>query len=260
MSATALMASARVRVPRSLIVAIAAAWALAIAAEATGNGARLHHDALVDQGLPLWTTLALTLAAWQVMTAAMMLPSSLPLVRMFAHAAAAQPWPRRAMAAFLGGYALVWTGFAAVAFIGDLAVHRIIAGSPWLNAHEWAIGGLVLVLAGAFQFTSFKDACLRQCRHPGAFLLRYYERGPGGGFRLGVRHGAFCVGCCWALMLVMFAVGVASLLWMAALTALMVHEKTRPFGVRTVPLTGVVLLGAGSLALLYSAYTAGALG
>ncbi len=74
----------------------------------------------------------------------------------------------------------------------------------------------MLALAGAFQFTPLKDACLDKCRHPGQFLMRYYERGAGGGFRLGARHGVFCVGCCWALMLVMFAAGVASLLWMAA--------------------------------------------
>ena len=101
----------------------------------------------------------------------------------------------------------------------------------------------MLALAGAFQFTSLKDACLDKCRHPAQFLMRYYERGVGGGFRLGARHGAFCVGCCWALMLVMFAAGVASLVWMALLTTLMVHEKTRPAGRRAVPVTGVALLG-----------------
>jgi len=89
-------------------------------------------------------------------------------------------------------------------------------------------------------------------------MMRYYERGPAGGFRLGARHGAFCVGCCWALMLVMFAAGVASLVWMALLTGVMIHEKTRPLGARAVPVTGVALLGTASLVLLYSAYAAGA--
>ena len=118
----------------------------------------------------------------------------------------------------------------------------------------------MLALAGAFQFTKLKDACLDKCRHPGAFMLRFYERGIGGGLRLGARHGAFCVGCCWALMLVMFAAGVASLVWMALLTAVLVHEKTRPAGARAVPVTGVALLGAVSIVLLYSAYTAGVIG
>lgn len=239
--------------PAAVAVAIAGAWALAIAAHATGGGDSLHHDALIE-GSSLWLGLALSLFAWQAMTAAMMLPSSLPLIRLFAQTSASQPRPQAAMAGFLGGYALVWTGFGAVAFLMDAGVHATIQSTPWLHAHEWVLGGGVLALAGAFQFSSLKEACLRQCRHPGAFLLRHYARGARGGFRLGARHGAFCVGCCWALMLVMFAVGVANLIWMALLTALMVHEKTRPLGARAVPVTGVALLAAASIMLLYSAY------
>jgi predicted metal-binding membrane protein len=194
------------------------------------------------------------------MIAAMMLPSSLPLVRLFAAASAGQPRPRAAMTGFLAGYALVWSAFGALAFTLDLGVHAGVDASAWLHHHEWLVGGSVLMLAGAFQFTRLKDACLDRCRHPGAFLLRFYERGAAGGFRFGARHGVFCVGCCWALMLVMFAAGVASLVWMAVLTAIMVHEKTRPLGARAVPVTGLALLGAGSTTLLYSASAAGALG
>jgi predicted metal-binding membrane protein len=240
--------------------AIAGAWALALVAETTGLGGGLHHDALIQHGPPLWVALPVGLLAWQVMTAAMMLPSSLPLVRLFARASAAQPQPRRAMAAFLGGYALVWTVFGGMAFLGDVALHRFVDATPVLHAHEWVIEGAVLAVAGAFQFTSLKEACLRRCRHPGAFLLRYYERGPAGGLRIGARHGIFCVGCCWALMLVMFAVGVGNLVWMAVLTALMVHEKSRPGGARSVPITGIALLAAAAVTLLYSAATAGAPG
>ncbi len=199
----------------------------------------------------------LFLLAWQVMIAAMMLPSSLPLVRLYARASVSAPGRGRALAAFVGGYALVWSAFGALAFAFDAGVHAVVESSPWMHRHEWAIGGVVLALAGGFQFTSLKDACLDKCRHPAQFLMRHYERGAGGGFRLGARHGAFCVGCCWALMLVMFAAGVASLLWMAALTALMIHEKTRPAGARAVPVTGVALLAAASVVLAYGAATAG---
>ncbi len=246
-------------VPAAVACAIAGAWALAIAAQATGSAGALHHDALFEQRRSLWLGLALSLLAWQAMTAAMMLPSSLPLIRLFAQASASQSRPRAAMAGFIGGYAVVWTAFGAVAFAADALVHAVIEARPWLHAHEWLIGGVVLALAGAFQFTSLKEACLRECRHPGAFLLRHYARGGGGGFRLGARHGAFCVGCCWALMLVMFAVGVANLVWMGVLTALMVYEKTRPLGARSVPVTGVALLAAASITLLSSAYATGAL-
>ena len=245
------------RTPRPVLVAIAAAWALAVVAEVTGTAHGLHHDALLEGGPSLWAALLLFLVAWQAMIAAMMLPSSLPLVRMFAAASRGQPRPGLAMAGFLGGYALAWSVFGGFALVFDLGVHRSLDSIGWLHDHEWLIGGSVLAVAGVFQFTKLKDACLDKCRHPGQFMLRYYERGPRGGFRLGARHGAYCVGCCWALMLVMFAVGVASLIWMALLTALMVHEKTRPSGARAVPVTGVGLLALSSIVLLYSAYAAG---
>ena len=249
--------SARVgRFPLVVVAAIAAAWFIALAAQVAGAASLLHHDTLIEGGPGLWIALPLFLVAWQVMIAAMMLPSSLPLMRLFASASAAQPRPGRAMAGFLGGYAVVWSVFGALAFLFDVGVHAAVDSSPWLSDHDWLLGGSVLALAGAFQFTKLKDACLDKCRHPGHFLIRFYERGTAGGFRLGARHGVFCVGCCWALMLVMFSVGVASLGWMAVLTALMVYEKTQPAGARTVPVTGVSLLGAASVVLLYSAYAA----
>jgi len=193
------------------------------------------------------------------MIAAMMLPTSLPLMRLFSRASAGQPRPRTAMAGFLGGYALVWSGFGALAFGFDFALHTAVDANAGLHSYEWLIGGSVLAVAGAFQFTSLKDACLDKCRHPAQFLLRFYERGAAGGLRLGARYGAFCVGCCWALMLVMFAAGVASLICMALLTAVMVHEKTHPAGRRAVPVAGVTLLATASVVLLASAYVNGAL-
>jgi predicted metal-binding membrane protein len=244
-------------VPGPILAAVAAAWAVAVAAEATGIAGSLHHDSLLEGGPGLGPALLLFLVSWQVMVAAMMLPSSLPLVRMYALASARAPGRGRTMAAFLGAYALVWSLFGLIAFGGDAALHAAVAASPWLLAHDWAIAPSVLLLAGAFQFTSLKDACLRACRHPASFMQRHYRRGAGGGFMLGARHGLFCVGCCWALMLVMFAAGAVSLIWMAAMTALMVHEKTRPSGAQTVPLTGVVLLAAGSTLMLWGAYANG---
>jgi predicted metal-binding membrane protein len=242
------------RVPGPILGAVAAAWGAAVAIEASGIAGSLHHDSLLEGGPGFGPALLLFLAGWQVMVAAMMLPSSLPLVRMFAAASAGAPDRRWALAAFLGAYAVVWSGFGLLAFLGDAGLHALVASSPWLAANDWAIAPSVLLLAGAFQFTPLKDACLRACRHPASFLRRHYRRGPRGAFSLGARHGLFCVGCCWALMLVMFAAGAASLIWMAALTALMVHEKTRPAGARTVPLTGTVLLATGSTLMLWGAY------
>ena len=245
--------------PRPILVGIAAAWAAAIGAQVAGVAALANHDELLGgSGPPIVVGALIAVLAWQVMIAAMMLPSSLPLVRLYSRATQQAPRRGQSMAAFLGGYALVWSAFGLAAFMFDAGIHAAVNASPWLEGHDWWIGGSVLALAGTFQFTSLKDACLDTGRHPGQFLMRSYERGPAGGFRLGARHGLFCVGCCWALMLVMFAAGVASLVWMALLTSLMIHEKTRPSGARAVPVTGVALLAAASVVLAYSAYASGA--
>ena len=240
--------------PRAVAIAIAAAWTLAIIAQGTGTAGVLHHDALIEGDLPGAVAVGLSIVAWQAMVAAMMLPSSLPLVRMFDAVSASQEQRAAVMGAFLGGYVLVWTAFGALAFAGDAAVHALVDGSAWLEARTWLIGGSVLVATGAFQFTALKDRCLEKCRNPGLFLNRRYRRGIGAAFELGRDHGLFCLGCCWALMVVMFAAGVGNLWWMAALTALMVYEKTAPGGRRSVPVTGIAFLAWGAVVLAHPAW------
>ena len=231
-------------VPRVVVAAIAVAWTVAIAAEIMGTARLMQHDALAHSDLPLIAVLGIFVITWQLMIVAMMLPSSLPLIRLFRTAASNQPSPGRATLGLLLGYTAVWTTFGVVAFLGDLGFHRLVHGWTWLEARPQVIAGSVLLLAGAFQFSSLKERCLRECRHPGPFLLQHYGRGVQAAFRLGRAHGLFCLGCCWALMLVGFAAGVANLWWMVALTALMVFEKTGRGGER-----GVVPIGAGLIAL-----------
>jgi predicted metal-binding membrane protein len=249
----ATLAAPRRRLPAAIPVAVVAAWAVAIAAELTGRSAQLHHGALIGGG-SLILGLALFLLAWQVMVVAMMLPTAIPMIRGFNVAAANQPRPKAAQLAFLAGYAAVWTEFGALAFAGDLGVHYAVDSWPWLQDHSHVIAAGSLAIAGAFQFSSLKDKCLTECRHPGAFLLRYYRRGTRAAFLLGARHGLFCAGCCWALMLVMFGAGIANLWWMAALTALMVFEKTARGGEKAVPIAGVALLASSLLVLLNPAW------
>jgi predicted metal-binding membrane protein len=236
-------------IPPTVVAAISVAWAVALVAQVTGTARLLGHDELIHSGLPLWAALGLHLLAWQLMVAAMMLPSSLPLVRLFAKVSRNQRGQGAAMAAFLGGYAVVWTAFGALAFLGDAGLHRLVHASPWLAAHPAVIGAGVLALAGAFQFSPLKDRCLKECRHPGGFLMPRYQRGAGAAFRIGRQHGLFCLGCCWAIMLVGFAVGVANLWWMAALTALMVFEKSGRGGQRGVRPMGAALLVLAVLVL-----------
>ena len=157
--------------------AIAAAWAVCIWAELNGNAAQLHHHALYASGRPYWLAALVVLVAWQFMTAAMMLPSSLGLIRIYAATAGRAPDFPHALALFLGGYFAVWTAFALAAFTGDMQLHRIVDAWPWLAAHAALIPAGTLALAAVYQFTPLKDACLKACRHPGIYLMRYYRRG-----------------------------------------------------------------------------------
>lgn len=229
---------------------IVVAWAVCIWAERAGLSAQLHHDALYHSGRPFWLAALIVLGAWQFMTAAMMLPSSLGFIRYYAATAARAPDFPPALVLFLGAYFAVWTGFALFAFTGDMQVHRVVDATPWLSAHASLIPAAVLALAALYQFTPLKDACLKACRHPGMYLMRHYRRGRLNGLRLGFGHAVYCMGCCWALMLVMFAAGVAHLAWMGVFAAIMFVEKTMPAGNRIVVPVGAALGVLAAMALV----------
>jgi predicted metal-binding membrane protein len=228
--------------PPAVPVAIAVSWLVILGAQVWGVSEAVHHDALVEGDLALWASVGLFILAWQSMTAAMMLPTSLPMVRLFNATSRSQPDRGAVNALFLLAYAVVWTGFGIVAFFGDVGLHRVVDATPWLEARPWVVSAAVLALAGAFQFSPLKDKCLHVCQHPAVFMWRHYRRGRWAAFEIGLRHGMFCLGCCWALMLVMFAVGVANLVWMAGLTALMVYEKTGRLSKEIVRAAGLGLL------------------
>ncbi|HYL27144.1 MAG TPA: DUF2182 domain-containing protein [Candidatus Nitrosotalea sp.] len=231
--------------------AIAAAWAVCLWAERSGYAAQLHHHALYESERPYWVSALVVLGAWQVMTAAMMLPSSLGFLRYYAATAARAPDFPGALTLFLGGYFAVWSVFALTAFLGDMQLHRLADNSPWLAAHAAVIPAATLALAAIYQFTPLKDACLKACRHPGIYLMRHYRRGALNGLRLGFGHALYCLGCCWALMLVMFAAGVAHLAWMGVLAAIMFVEKATPAGDRIVAPVGAAL-GVLAVAALFA--------
>jgi predicted metal-binding membrane protein len=157
------------------------------------------------------------------------------------------------MAIFLAGYFAVWTGFALSALAFDGGVQSLIERWRWLDTRTHLIAGTILLLAGVFQFSSLKERCLDACRSPMGFLWRFYGRGFGRAWKLGVRHGVFCLGCCWGLMLTMTAVGMSSLLWMIGLTGVMAIEKSTRWGKRLVPVVGAALIVWGALTLLHSA-------
>jgi predicted metal-binding membrane protein len=147
-----------------------------------------------------------------------------------------------------------------VLFADDGGVHQAVDVLPWLATRPWLVGAVTLGLAGAFQFSALKDRCLTECRHPAAYLLRHYRRGPRNTFRLGWGHGLYCLGCCWALMLVMFAVGVSDLRWMAALAGLMAYEKLGRRGPAVAAAAGVAALALAVLVALHPAWVPPVLG
>jgi predicted metal-binding membrane protein len=187
------------------------------------------------------------LGVWVVMMAAMMFPSVAPTVALYAQMAR-----RRAPAApllFAAGYLVTWTGAGLLAY-GVFDAGRALLGDQltWSGAGRWIAGG-TLIVAAAYELTPAKDLCLSKCRSPLGFLLGSWRDGLRGAFTMGARHGAWCVGCCWALMASLFALGVMSLAWMAFVAALIALEKTVPWG-RTVTWgTAALLLVVGVLLL-----------
>ena len=233
-------------------VLVALAWAVLVLATVTHQIYVLdHHYLLQASGLPWLAAFEVFLLCWQVMTVAMMLPSSMPMVTLVVYAGRRQARPVAVPLAFLAGYAVIWTAFAAGAFLGDTGVHRLVDWWPWLAVHTWLIGAVTFFIAGLFQFSPFKERCLDMCRTPLGFFLHYYRKGVAPSWQLGLRHGGYCLGCCWALMLVMFGVGVGNLAGMAALTGAMVIEKTIPGGKRLSPVIGIMLLLLGALWLAH---------
>jgi len=190
-------------------------------------------------------------AGWTVMTFAMMLPTSLPLLQMFRRMTSTRANAGQLMALVVAGYLLAWGAFGVAAHLGDWMLHQLVVENVgWLDRQAWVIGVGTLALAGVYQFTPLKYMCLEKCRSPLSFITENWR---GGGeriaaLRLGLRHGVFCVGCCWSLMLLMFALGVGNLGWMLALGAVMAVEKNMPWGRKLSAPLGVGLI-AGAVAL-----------
>lgn len=183
---------------------------------------------------------------WSIMMVAMMLPTALPAVSVFDNLARRRVAQTNTAAAptnfYVVGYIAAWTAYSAVAAAGQIALSRAALLTPMLESTSVVLSALILLSAGAFQFTAFKDVCLSKCRVPLAFFLAEWRDGKIGALQVGFKHGGYCVGCCWALMAVMLVVGAMNLLWMAALTCFMLGEKVAPARWRFRQGSGVVLV------------------
>ncbi len=200
---------------------------------------------------PGWTPgrFALTFAMWATMMVAMMLPSAAPTILLYARAAKhGSATARPPTESFLAGYLLAWTGFSLVASALQMALDRARLLLPETIALDDArLAGALLIAAGLYQLSPLKNACLSRCRNPAQFLAQHYRPGAAGALRMGLIHGAYCVGCCWLLMALLLVGGAMNLAWIAALTVLVAAEKLLPRG-RWVALgAGVLSLSAGLL-------------
>jgi len=251
-----MFAPAHLRVPRRdraiLIGSLAAMAVLAWMALALWEGSPyaryLHHD---RAGIPVAVGALVFAAGWTLMIVAMMLPSSVPLVVTFAALVARRRRSTHLVVLLLVGYLLVWAGFGLVAWSADRGVHSAVETMPWLAAHPELIIGATLLIAGLWQFSPLRDRCLDECRSPLGFVLNRWrgtsERREA--LAMGMAHGAFCVGCCWSLMLVMFGVGISSVTAMLVLGGLTAIEKNLPQGRRLTRPLGVALILAAVYAV-----------
>jgi predicted metal-binding membrane protein len=226
----------RVRLAAAIVVA-SSAWALTAALEASGMAGALHHDALLEGGPPMSIAIGLFTASWAVMLAAMMVPASLPVIA------------RSASVAWSAAFVLVWMVVGLVGLAADGLLHRTVDASPWLAQHAALIGAASLAGAGLFQFTAVKRRALDRCRVAGHGPVAVHwdpavlERSAStASFVAGWRHGVDCLGSAGALMLLLFAEGVASLVPMALLTILMAYEANGRHGVTASRVAGLALV------------------
>jgi predicted metal-binding membrane protein len=198
---------------------------------------------------------SLAFSMWVMMMAGMMIPSVAPMVLTHAkimRQRVAHGAPFVSSGLFLAGYLVAWSGFSAVAALAQWALFRsgLLDGHS-LSVGPWA-GAVVLLAVGLFQVSPTKNACLAQCRTPIGYFITEWQHGHAGAVRMGLRHGVFCIGCCWLLMAALFAVGIMNIVWGAVITAFVIAEKILPWR-RTVVWSGGALCLVGAVALVYRA-------
>jgi predicted metal-binding membrane protein len=250
---------------------IALAWlALALWAKSP-YGRFLDHGGWTEVGLAAGICAAvpageilvpalLYVSGWALMLSAMMLPTTFPLLEIFRRVTAGRADQRTLISLLIVGYLAAWGLFGLASHVLDLGLHAFARQSAWLALNAWVLGVAVLAIAGMFQFSALKYRCLDKCRTPLSFVIAHW-RGKAEARQallLGLRHGMFCVGCCWAIMLLMFVVGTGSVGWMLALGAVMAVEKNMPWGRKLSAPLGAVLLATAAVLLAHQLYAAAA--
>ena len=230
---------------------LAWAWVVALALDMYGT----MQGASRWMMTPVWDGrhLLLLWAMWAVMMAGMMMPAATPILLLYGGAARSrddgQPAALR-IYALVAGYLLIWTAFSVAITLAQRALARAFLLTPMMEPATPVLAAAILFVAGVYQMLPFKRACLQTCRSPISFLTQHWRPGIAGAFRMGVAHGLYCLGCCWALMLLLFAGGVMNLQVILALTVWVVIEKTTRYGEQGARIAGVVLIGVAGWMLL----------
>jgi predicted metal-binding membrane protein len=205
--------------------------------------------------IPDWTAdyFVMMFVMWTVMMVGMMIPSAAPMILAYSTFARGSGGATAYLStgAFTSGYLLAWTGFSLVATLLQWGLDELALLSPMMVSTSPLLGAGILIAAGIYQLTPFKHRCLVHCRHPAQYFMEHWRKGVGGALRMGLHHGAYCTGCCWFLMGLLFFGGVMNLVWIAGITVFVLLEKILPFGSRLARLSGPALIAAGCLALVF---------
>lgn len=185
---------------------------------------------------------------WWTMMVAMMLPSASPTILLYMRGTQ-HSGMRPAAGSFLAGYLSAWGIFSLVAAVLQPALETNGRLSPLMASQDRLLSGMILIAAGFYQLTPLKNLCLRHCRNPASFLSQNFRPGALGALRMGAKHGTYCVGCCWPLMVLLFVGGVMNLLWIAVLTLIVATEKLAPFGRHIATISGLACLAGGAIVL-----------
>jgi len=237
----ALLRRDRLVVVTALLAVMLAAWIWLVLGAGMGMSAVAmtqmagmpDMDMMMDRATWSLGYAGLIFAMWWVMMLAMMLPSAAPMLLLFARANRAQKArdrPYVATGIFAAGYLAAWGGFSALATLLQWGFEELELLGPMMTTTSYWLGGAILIAAGIWQLTPIKGVCLRHCRSPLSFIAQKWRPGRLGAFRMGLEHGAFCLGCCWFLMALLFFGGIMNLFWIAGLAGFVLLEKTIPMG------------------------------
>lgn len=209
--------------------------------------------AQVGRDMPFDMSVVLFLLMWVAMMVAMMFPTITPIVLLHRSVVTRRGEGARPTVAFVAGYIAIWAAIGVVPLAALIGFRHVASGSAWVPR----AGGVVLVVAGVYQYTRWKMACLKACRSPLSFLMTHdFGSGSRGAFKAGVSHGLYCLGCCWALMAVLFVVGLMNLVWMAAIAAVFLAEKNWRRGVPLTYAVGAAIAILGVVIIVHPAWLA----